>query len=71
MRNQTRYLILAANLCWVLTTALPLRSARTSLFALVAFGLMLEKSLCSDGGLERPVAVREASESLFLELNEQ
>ncbi|CAM9370784.1 unnamed protein product [Ectocarpus sp. 4 AP-2014] len=53
------YLILAANLCWVLTTAPPLRSARTALFALVAFGLLLEKSLCGGGdrggldGLER------------------
>ncbi|CAM9784197.1 unnamed protein product, partial [Ectocarpus sp. 13 AM-2016] len=45
------YLILAANLCWVLTTAPPLRSARTALFALVAFGLLLEKSLC--GGDDR------------------
>lgn len=54
----TRYLILAVNLCWVLTTAPPLRSARTALFALVAFGLMLEKSLCGNGGLKGPVAVR-------------
>ena len=67
LRIQTRYLILAANLCWVLTTALPLRSARTALFALVAFGLMLEKSLCGegDGGLEGPVAVREAKVSFI------
>ncbi|CAB1097389.1 unnamed protein product [Ectocarpus sp. CCAP 1310/34] len=50
-----KYLILAANLCWVLTTAPPLRSARTALFALVAFGLLLEKSLCGGddrGGLD-------------------
>eukprot|EP00903_Cladosiphon_okamuranus_P014544 g13491.t1 len=51
------YLILATNLCWVLTTIPPLRSARTALFSLVAFGLMLEKSLCGNGGLEGPVAI--------------
>eukprot|EP00904_Undaria_pinnatifida_P013911 jgi/Undpi1/9650/HiC_scaffold_27.g12106.m1 len=41
-----RYLILAANLCFVVTTAPPLRSSRTSLFLLVALGLLLEKTLC-------------------------
>ncbi|CBN75731.1 conserved unknown protein [Ectocarpus siliculosus] len=55
IEEDRRYLILAANLCWVLTTAPPLRSARTALFALVAFGLLLEKSLCGGddrGGLD-------------------
>ncbi|CAM9295376.1 unnamed protein product, partial [Hapterophycus canaliculatus] len=53
------YLILAVNLCWVLTTAPPLRSARTALFGLVAFGLLLEKSLCGDDDSreERPLPV--------------
>ncbi|CAM9620593.1 unnamed protein product, partial [Laminaria digitata] len=40
------YLILAANLCWVVTTPPPLRSSRTSLFLLVALGLLVEKNLC-------------------------
>lgn len=43
-----RYLILAANLCWVVTTAPPLRPARTALFVLVALGLLLERYLCED-----------------------
>ncbi|CAM9833834.1 unnamed protein product, partial [Scytosiphon promiscuus] len=52
------YLILAVNLCWVLTTAPPLRSARTALFGLVAFGLLLEKSLCGDSSIaDRPSPV--------------
>lgn len=44
----TRYLILAVNLCWVLTTPAPLRRARTTLFTLVALSLLLEKCLCDD-----------------------
>lgn len=44
----TRYLILAVNLCWVLTTPAPLRQARTALFSLVALSLLLEKCLCDD-----------------------
>lgn len=41
-------MILSANLCWVMTTPPPLRSARTGLFVLVAFGLLLERHVCGD-----------------------
>lgn len=58
--NNIRYLIFAVNLCWVLTTAPPLQSARMALFALVAFGLMVEKSLCDDGSPEGLARVRGA-----------
>ncbi|CAM9619533.1 unnamed protein product [Ascophyllum nodosum] len=52
-------MILAVNLCWVLTTAPPLRPARTTLFALVALGLLLERYLCEDNGRAGTVALPE------------
>lgn len=41
-------MILSVNLCWVMTTPPPLRSARTALFVLVVLGLLLEKFLCEE-----------------------